>query len=279
MLRSVPLTTFVHVLALGPGRRIVALREIHRSAVALRLDELVPVVERALADDLEVLTTRRLWRAARARAPADGMLANLGSRIDRLLHGLARDIRDIAVAAPRGDTRQTAARRLRHAVFHEARRATNRQTLLARARVVVSELGEARRSDSVVLGLEPRVTILRGLLEAYARRRSRLEEAPGETALPTWFDLRTAEEAGLARLRGIVARIVGAFPGDAPAERDARARLLSPVVAQQDTLIRAGSSGREPPEDVDPDTGEPEGRALVLPVPSLQEAGQTSLAS
>ena len=265
MLEHVPLTTFVAVLALGPGRRVVALREIRRNAIALRLDELARVVEAALAADLEFIELRRNWRAARAEVPADPLLANMEARMDRLLSGLRRDIADIAMAAPNTDPRRGAARRLRLGLLLDGCGRLDGAPLLDEARWVVAELLGVRRDDSVLLGLDPRVAILRGLLDAYAERSQLIEEAAAARAA-SWSDVRAADDAGLRRLRGVIARVLGRFPGESPADRDARSRLLRSVVAQQEAL-RVTYRRRQPVNDVDPDTGEPEPAPVALPLP------------
>ncbi len=237
-----------------------AIAEGRRVELVARIDTFIPMVDAAIAHDTQTQLTERSWLAFKrsqsaSEANAEATANAFDQDIDRLLssidnalkdrhRSLKKDKPELASTAFAFRTELFPGGLLNH--IHQK----HIDQLASNDRVIAILTDPARSAARARMGLDD---FTDGLVTANSRFRAALKT---ETSPATTYDeVRAANALGQERLLRILARILGDHADINPEADEARARLLDPILEQNEKIGAYLRQNRTPP-DVDPRTGD-----------------------
>jgi hypothetical protein len=248
------LAQWINLYILPSGRRLWAHRKVRVEAAQRNLTQLVAHIDHALEHDLGVRSRQHAWQESKARGPNPAAV-KADIELDRALSSLHGVLAAFA-AAPVDAPFKGPAATLLAALFPAGVAALTQRSFedeqTAVAYLLVRMDGELAPALTQ-LGLVPHRESIRAHNDALG---AQLGAAP---AAGVSFDaVEALDVQGQDLLLETVARVLGAFPSAAEADRAARAALLAPIAEQSDDVRRARQRRRGPAvHDVDPETGTP----------------------
>lgn len=246
------LSALLHFYVFSTGRRLFALTEVQKLAGESGHVALGAHCAAAITHDRDTLQKEAKWsndKSASQYAPeAKQTDIVMDVALGALRDSLEADARD---AAP-GDALGEAAAKLLHILFPQGLAAVTNAPFvdqLAEVQRIIACLQSAEWASVVNdLSLGRRLTRLVELEKRYA----------SAIALTTknisFAEVKDARTKGQQLMLQVVAMILGLFPSDNGPDTAARAKLLGPILRQNE-LIRAYMRSRRTVEDIDPDTG------------------------
>lgn len=252
------LSALLRFYVFSTGRRLFALTEVQKLALECGHTAVAAHCGASIVHDRETLQKEAQWsndKSASQYAPeAKQIDIVMDVALGALRDSLEADARD---AAP-GDALGEAAAKLLQTLFPKGLAAVTNAPFveqLAEVQRIIACLQSAEWTSVVNdLGLGRRLARLVELEKRYAA-------AIGlATKNISFADVKDARTQGQQLMLQAVAMILGLYPSGSDADTAARAKLLGPVLRQNE-LIRAYMRSRRSVEDVDPDTG------AVVPTP------------
>jgi len=248
------------------GRRLFAMGEVKKLALAANLSALAAHCDVAVATDEATRALEATWAGDKDASLYTPEARQIDLLVDAALvslrSALNAEIRDAAPGDPLGE----AAVKLEALAFPEGVGAITKLSFvdeLAQVKRIVDLLQSAEWASIVTkLGLERRLSRLVELTPTY-------EAAIAMPTKSVTFDqVKTARAKGQGLMLQAVAMILGQHPSDDAADLDARKKLLGPILRQNEA-IREYLKARRAIEDVDPKTGQVEqAPAPAAPVPA-----------
>ncbi len=246
------LSALLRFYVFSTGRRLFALAEVQKLADEAGHASLGAHCAAAIAHDRDTLQKEAQWsndKSASQYAPeAKQIDIVMDVALGALRDSLEADARD---AAP-GDVLGEAAAKLLHVLFPQGLAAVTNAPFvdqLADVQRIITCLQSAEWTSVVNdLGLGRRITRLVDLEKRYAAAIALA------TKTISFAEVKDARSKGQHLMLQAVAMILGLYPSDSDADTAARAKLLGPVLRQNE-LIRAYMRSRRNVEDIDPDTG------------------------
>ncbi|MCG8423790.1 MAG: hypothetical protein MJE77_38325 [Proteobacteria bacterium] len=240
---------------LTTGRRLFAMRQLRKLALARGMSALVQRIDEAMAHDR---STRRLdleWQKARNEGTADPVLVELDRLLDSALVGLRDMTRALTRGARDNDPIHDQVEHLLSTIFPAGVSEVTGlpyvdelsavETIIEMLRGELAELVEA-------LGIGSQVARIESLTAEYRATQNQSKSRI------TYDKVKMARVKGHAFLCEVVAMVVGRFHRhDSDEHARARAELLAPIL-EQNEAIRTYRTRRRPVVDIDPDTGEPD---------------------
>jgi len=264
------LSWFFDLYVFPTGRRLFALAQVMKKAMATGHADLAQHCATAVAEDRKCLALERRWAGVAAEARGKGTAAappktldpaKIDPLVDRTL-GAIRDHAETqrAGASPEDPIHATVSTLLK-SIFPSGVADVTRLPWveeLAAVEDILSKLASPALAPVVTdLGLSRLVERLESLTVQY---RAALH-APAPDSL-MFGEVRAARAEGQERLLQIVAIVLGKHHQSTPADIAARVDLLGPVMEQNDA-IGASLKGRNAIEDVNPETGEADPGTVV----------------
>ena len=227
---------------LTSARRLLALQRMSARA-ALRTDcvPLMGPLGKASKVQEKALAVADQWRKADGDRAlhADGA-KSLDGAVDRMVTGLHAVLENIARSF--GPDEVKLAQKLLEEVFPNGAGELVSLPYVEEHGAVVTILNRLQTDLAAnVKGLE---------LESWVRRLAKLVDDYGLALTRperlTWDDVVAADNAGHEALAEVVARILGLFPTNTPADVAARTELLGPVADQQEEITKLRASRKHP---------------------------------
>lgn len=253
---DVALSQFIKLMAFSTGRRMFALRQVHSRAVVMGATAIAARAALAIEHDRKTRRLDTLWVMHKAQPRGTSTIAELDGLADNLLSGL----RDAAVALTRGarsgDPLIAKVEELVGRIFPAGVVAVTSRPYVEQL-AAMEEILDLLRGELAPLVVELGLGVLTGrlamLIDQY---REALEARP---VTLSFDEVRKSRAIGQRYLIEVVALILGTYCyHENPANETARRMLLEPVIAQNEA-IRNYLRARRSVEDVDPETGEPDG--------------------
>ena len=232
------------------GRREYALKEVGRLAREQEHAALAEHCDAAVAHAQRTREQERGLKAAKALG-ANPRLLELDNQADRTLTAI-HTIPEQTARAMGGDTAKAVEEFLSQA-FPEGVAAVTGQPWpeqLADTQALLRVFDGELRGDVERFGLTSLVELLRQLSQEIET-----ELGNASPADITAKEIRVRDAAGQDLLLEAVAMVIGLYPKTTKAHTRARAVLLNPIITQSEQL-RLSRARRQPPEDVNPSTGE-----------------------
>ena len=236
-----PLVSLFDLYILTTGRRLYSLAQIRERAQALQLDELVALIDQALAHDKQVLDLDAARRSGGSEEPVrdkDLRVDRVLSTIDTLLSHYVAIEDETALA-------------LQPELFPAGLAAHTRLPFIEQKAANERVLSILRKAEHQAWLTERGVTALAKQLEQAHGRFADALEARDQSNTPSWDELKAASAAGQEAYLEVVAEIIARTRDDA----ERRAELLTPVMTQERQVAERRRTRRSPGE-VDPSTGE-----------------------
>lgn len=246
------LSALLRFYVFSTGRRLFALTEVQKLALDSGHAALGTHCAAAIAHDRDTLQKEALWsndKSASQYAPeAKQIDIVMDVALGALRDSLEADGRD---AAP-GDVLGEAATKLLYVLFPQGLAAVTNAPFvdqLAEVQRIIACLQSAECASVVSdLGLGRRLARLVELEKRYALAIAQT------TKTISFAEVKDARTKGQQLMLQAVAMILGLYPSESDTDTAARAKLLGPVLRQNE-LIRAYMRSRRTVDDVDPDTG------------------------
>ena len=248
------LSALLTFYSFSTGRRMFALLQVSKEATIAGHAALAAHCDTAIAHDKTVRDLEAHWLGQSSGSPFSPEAKQIDILVDSALGALRDGVDSAARASAPDDPLGEAALQLGKELF---------PTGLADIVKLpfVEELGQvARILDTLSsqtwaqkvqdLGLGRHVVYLTGLEKKY---RVAVE---GGTKL-SFDDVKAARAKGQSLMLEAVAMILGLYPSDSAADQAGRAKLLGPILKQNEA-IREYLRARRAVEDVNPETGAPE---------------------
>jgi hypothetical protein len=232
-----------------PGRRMYALRQTR--GLLPQNDVLKTDIDTAMAHDKNVLEMMTRWQRVRSETDAwPREVIDLDREHDRLWGALSSACSAIATGFGPDSAEGTAANHILSTVFSAGVPALIHLPFIEQRERTDTWLGRLQgemAKDVKTAGVEPIVT---RIASVNTRFGALVDQRKSGSAL-AFSDVRDADASGELAFLQIVAVIVGR-----EARNDVqRARLLAPILAQNDEIAELHRRNRKVP-DVDPNTGE-----------------------
>jgi hypothetical protein len=227
------LMNIIDVYQLSTGRRMFALRQMKPIASELNQKALVSVVNRALEHDAITLALEKQWSVVDSGTDPQ-QVKKIDQKVDRILAGI-RDLAEAQAAAHEpGDLIHERATELLRTIYPAGLYAVTNvshveELILVEA--IVKQLKGELAEHVKVLGLSSLAQKLAGAAIEY--RDAQLAPAPAEVRYEA---VRAARELGHEYMLEAIALVVGAYHSTSEEHRDARARLLGPILEQSEEL-------------------------------------------
>jgi hypothetical protein len=248
-----PVARFVDCYVLPPGRGIHALERVAADATALGLTRIAARAQAAIAEYRRVKNLYiRLYTSRPGLYGAD--TTEIDALLDRCLTSVDGYF-DIQISLfPADHARAVAARAMRPALFPQGVQAITRQSFVQQ-RVDVDHLIATFESPELAPARAelPDLTIMMSHVAELNRRYGTSIDAYDRDR-PTRESLRAAQERAHAMLLETIVLILAEHAESAPEQRDRVAALLEPI-ERQNEAVRTTRRRRQPPTDIDPDTG------------------------
>ncbi len=252
------LSALLRFYVFSTGRRLFALTEVQKLAVDSGHAALGAHCATAIAHDRDTLQKEALWANDKSASQYAPEAKQIDIVMDVALGALRDSVEADARDAAAGDVLGEAATKLLHVLFPQGLAAVTNAPFvdqLAEVQRIIASLQSPEWSSTANdLGLGRRITRLVDLEKRYA---SAIALA---TKNITFAEVKDARTKGQQLMLQAVAMILGLYPSDSDTDTAARAKLLGPVLRQNE-LIRAYLRSRRSVEDIDPDTG------TVVPTP------------
>ena len=261
------LASLLTFYAFSTGRRLFALQEVKKLAVAETFTTLASHCDIAIEHDLATRVTEARWAGRKTGAQYSPLAKQLDISIDTAisaLHdGLESEAKNSAPDDPLGQQAET----LRQTLYPNGIAGVT-------ALNYIDELAEVERILRTVKSAEwaPVITTL-GLSRRVARIETLEPQYRSAVADPAntlaFVEVKAARTRGQSLMLQAVAIILGKYPSDSDADLAARGKLLAPILRQNDA-IRDYLRARRPVVDINPDTGEPEATPEVPAPPEAK---------
>lgn len=261
------LASLLTFYAFSTGRRLFALQEVKKLAVADGFTILASHCDIAIEHDLATRVTEARWAGRKTGAQYSPLAKQLDVSIDTAisaLHdGLESEAKNSAPDDPLGQQAET----LRQTLYPNGVAGVT-------ALNYIDELAEVERILRTVKSAEwaPVITTL-GLSRRVARIETLEPQYRSAVADPAntlaFVEVKAARSRGQSLMLQAVAIILGKYPSDSDADLAARGKLLAPILRQNDA-IRDYLRARRPVVDINPDTGEPEATPEVPAPPEAK---------
>lgn len=252
----VALQDLLNLYVFSTGRRLFALKQVHKLAKERDLGAIEAQVAKAIKHDKKTRSLELRWAKQGAPSPEQGEAPRVDALVDRALTALRDAAQAHADGAEPGDKVIKMVNdflaELMPAGLHEVTHLSYVDELSA-VEQMVEKLKGKLAPRVAELSLKPFVDRLEKLLPRYEaalkRPKDRLD----------FGDVRAARAQGQDLLLQAVVMILGTFPTNSPAHAEGRSALLTPIL-EQNEAIRQYMRGRRGGSvtDVDPETGEPE---------------------
>lgn len=260
---SVALVNLIKLYRFTGGRRQLAMSQVKDRATTMGLGDIAGACEQGIEHEKRLRDLQREYAVQKNRKmPA--RLQQLDPEIDRTLGAIYRIASEAAVALP--PPMSEMAQRLTEELFPQGASGITTRPYAEQSHEVTSIIERMESASDFLpaveaLGLTAFVKQLKLLNTEF---RQVFEAEPKDRISP--HEVRAAEAEAQDNLLAIVVRILGQFPERSPAHVEARTKLLTPVLRQNEA-IREYLRARRRVRDVDPSTGKeleaPEGDADV----------------
>ncbi|MDC3960155.1 hypothetical protein KEG38_40240 [Polyangium jinanense] len=245
------LASLFNFYTFSTGRRLFALFQVRKAAVAASLVDIAKHVDAAITHDMETRALEAKW-VARKPTTYSPEAKQIDIYVDAAITAF-RDGTDAQIrASAEGDPLAEAAQKMLAVLLPKGAGAVTSLPFveeLAEVQRILSRVDEPDYKALVTeLGLTRQVARLKDLEAKY---RAAIE-GPGQL---TFAQVKDARTKGQSLMLQAVAMILGKYPSDSEADRKARGALLSPILVQNEA-IRRYLRDRKPIEDVNPETGE-----------------------
>lgn len=259
--------SLVNIYRFPTGRRLHAVREVGRRALAMVVDDIAAHAQTAVKHDARVA-------AMEARAEAGNRnlygpeASAMDNRVDRATAGIESYLEAQERVFGGASQRGSDAAFLRRELFPRGAGAITRLPYV-REHERINALLERSREASVAEAVA-RIPELPAMLAELEGINVQYGTALGDydRERPSPDELAAAQARGQELLAEVVAMILARYALQ-PDKRDEREALLEPILRQQEA-IRAARLGRRKPRDIDPDTGEElPGPDVPLPEPDI----------
>lgn len=241
---------FINTIRLTSGRRLYALRRVREVAVNQKMENLLVVVDEAVAVNEQVYSNERAWQRTRELPQARGNAVAIDTAIDRALGGIFKQLGNIA-GAMEGTELASRAQALCTRLFPSGLQPVVHQTFE----------DQLSSNQSILTDLQGDVAGVNELgLSVYVKRLAELvpqfEAEMNSAKQPelSWNQLCAARDLGEVHLRRVIAAILSSGKVT-PEDEAVRAKLIAPIQYQLDltTNSRNAKSGSV---DVDPENGD-----------------------
>jgi len=264
------LQTLLRFYAFSTGRRIFALREVKKLAVAAGQQALVLQCDAAIAHDRSTRALESKWSAGKDATLYSPETSQLDVLVDIALGALRDTIDAEARDSAPGDTLGEAATNLQQEIFPNGVAAITTLPFVDELDELerIIEIVQSPKWSSVVqsLGLARRVARIVDLETKY---RAAIAV---DTKTISFSQVKDARAQGQSLLLSVVAHILGLYPTDTSADLTSRQALLAPILRQNEA-IRQALRQKHTVEDVDPDTGLPEATPPAPPPKAPEDGG------
>lgn len=246
------LSAILQFYVFSTGRRIFALTQTEALALEAGHTALANHCHAAVINDRETLQLEAQWATDKNASQYVVEAKQVDILVDVALGALRDSVDADARDAAPGDALGIAAAKLHQILFPNGLAAINNAPF-------VEQLAEVQRINGTLQSAEWS-TVVNDL--GLGRRLARLVELEKRYAdaiavspkTVTFADVKDARTKGQQLMLQTVAMILGLHPSDSAADVEARAKLLAPILRQNEA-IRTYLRARRSIEDVDPDTG------------------------
>ncbi|MDI1475568.1 DUF6261 family protein [Polyangium sp. y55x31] len=246
------LASLLSFYTFSTGRRLFALSQVRKAAVAASLVDLAAHAETAITHDKETRDLEAKW-AARKPTTYSPEAKQLDIYVDAAITAFRDGAEAQIRASATGDPLAEAAQKMLTVLLPKGAGAVTSLPFveeLAEVQRILSRVDEPDYKALVTeLGLTRQVARLKALEGQY---RAAIEGPGGQL---TFAQVKDARAKGQSLMLQAVAMILGKHPSDSEADRKARGALLGPILVQNEA-IRRYLRERKPIEDVNPETGE-----------------------
>jgi hypothetical protein len=259
---DVTLAALLQFYVFSTGRRLFALGEVQKLATEGGHVALVAHCNAALVHDRTTMQKEAVWSTDKTAPQYVPEAKQVDTLVDVALGALRDSLEaDVRDAAP-GDVLSEKAAKLSQVVFPNGLAAVTNAPFveqLAEVQRILQCLQSAEWAPVVSdLGLSRRVSRLVDLEKRYGAAIAMT------TKSISFGEVKDARTQGQQMLLQAAAMILGLFPSESAADQAGRAKLLGPILRQNEA-IRVYLRSRRSVEDVDPDTG------LPVPGPSAPD--------
>lgn len=265
------LNQFIKCNELSTGRRLFAMGRVLPGAQARSLEQLVLLVQEAMAHDRGTYQLDLRWDALRIHPQSMAIIGPLDARVDRVIRSMRDGAMGQAEGAEEGHPIHQTVKGFLAAVLPAGVYAITSKPYVEQLTAledIVEKLEGPLAPTVTELRLETQAARLSELLPAY--RDAINGAANGNNALQ-FATVRAARQRGQRYLHEIIAMILGTYyRADDPEHQAARAELLGPIVEQHEA-VRDYLRARRAVRDVDPDTGEIEPEPVEPEEPAGEE--------
>ena len=244
------------IYILPVGRRLHALRKVQGIAKdETSLDNIHSLITTAMETNTVALDLRTRWGEAKQhKTTYPQVVIALNQEHDQIFASVQRVASGMAAGMPAESPQGQAATLLIANVFAEGLAPLTQQDFVQQREtttVWLSRMDNDLREAIDVLGLRPMVDRLRvvngdlgGIIDEIKAR-----------AKVSFDEVRTSDSAGQTAMLRVVAAVAGRFNGSEPGDDDMRAKLLGPILEQNE---KVGELYRRKSRvtDVDPNSGE-----------------------
>jgi hypothetical protein len=234
------------------GRRLFAMFQVRKAAVAASFVDLAAHVGDVIMHDTETRVLEAKW-AGRKATTYSPEARQLDIYVDAALTAFRDGAEAQIRASAPGDPLADAAQKMLSVLFPKGAGAITSLGFveeLAEVNRILKHVEEPDYKALVTeLGLARQVTRLKDLEGQY---RAAIEGPGGQL---TFAKVKEARAKGQSLMLQAVAMILGKYPSDSEADRKARGALMEPILVQNEA-IRRYLRERKPIEDVNPETGE-----------------------
>ncbi|QDG51835.1 hypothetical protein FIV42_14110 [Persicimonas caeni] len=248
------LASYFDLYQFTTGRRLFALRAIEAIAAQLGYDDIADSARAAIDFNEGVRELEGEWQTTKSTTEGVRVEADrLDEVIDRTVGGfhsrLKSDIQSFPADHPLGKT----ARELKRKIFPEGARPIITEAFedeLSSLQAMNAKLDAMRATHVEPLGAGAIADRLVGLTDEFAQAL----EAPQSRPV-AFSEVRAARLQGQERMLRVAAKILGKFNGENPGDAEARQKLMTPIVDQNERIADYYRRQRPVP-DIDPDSGE-----------------------
>ena len=245
--------TLINIIYLTTGRRLYALRKGLAVAQTLEFEKVVPLIEEAIAHEIQTVDMENAWSRSRKVSKARGESFLIDNQIDALLGTIFSRLKEAIPVLDAADPIVVASRRILEQLFPEGVHpiiSLPFEEQLIKNQTIVERLTGDLSDEVETTHIGPFVRQLAALNIQFSEQLER-----SKTKEITYDALEAARDRGNLYIRQIAAIIMGEFYQDNSDAADMRRALLAPYLEQVDRT-RTARRGRRSPQDIDPNTGD-----------------------